>query len=46
MEICLIKKQQTIFPLKKNLIFIAGHYKGIDERVREELVTKEISIGD
>jgi tRNA (guanine37-N1)-methyltransferase len=29
-----------------NLIFICGHYKGIDERVREKYVTKEISIGD
>lgn len=32
--------------LKKNLIVLCGHYKGIDERVREALVTKEISIGD
>jgi len=32
--------------LKNNLIMICGHYKGIDERVREHLVTKEISIGD
>lgn len=32
--------------LKKNLILLCGHYKGIDERVRETLVTKEISIGD
>ncbi len=32
--------------LKKNLILICGHYKGIDERVREALVTREISIGD
>tara|TARA_B100000945_G_scaffold107337_1_gene85055 strand:- start:139 stop:816 length:678 start_codon:yes stop_codon:yes gene_type:complete len=30
----------------KNLIFISGHYKGIDQRVRDELVTDEISIGD
>jgi tRNA (guanine37-N1)-methyltransferase len=29
-----------------NLIFICGHYEGIDERVREHLVTDEISIGD
>jgi tRNA (guanine37-N1)-methyltransferase len=29
-----------------NLILICGHYKGIDERVREKYVTKEISIGD
>ncbi|MFQ3597843.1 MAG: tRNA (guanosine(37)-N1)-methyltransferase TrmD [Chloroherpetonaceae bacterium] len=32
--------------LKKNLIFLCGHYKGVDERVRETLITKEISIGD
>ena len=32
--------------LKQNLIFLAGHYKGIDERVREHLITKEISIGN
>ena len=32
--------------LKKNLIILCGHYKGIDERVREHLITREISIGD
>ncbi len=32
--------------LKENLIFICGHYKGVDERIRESLVTREISIGD
>lgn len=32
--------------LKSNLIMLCGHYKGIDERVREHLVTMEISIGD
>lgn len=30
----------------KNLIILAGHYKGIDHRIREHLITKEISIGD
>lgn len=34
------------FSLKQNLLLIAGHYKGIDERVREHWVTREISIGD
>ncbi len=29
-----------------NIIIICGHYKGIDERIREHIVTKEISIGD
>ena len=32
--------------IKSHLIFICGRYKGIDERVREKIVTKEISIGD
>jgi len=32
--------------LKSNLILLAGHYKGVDERVREHFVTREISIGD
>ena len=32
--------------LSKNLIFLCGHYKGIDQRVRELHVTKEVSIGD
>ena len=32
--------------LKENLIFICGHYKGIDERIRQHFVTLEISIGD
>jgi tRNA (guanine37-N1)-methyltransferase len=32
--------------LKQNLILICGHYKGIDERIREKYVTLEISIGD
>lgn len=32
--------------LKNNLLFLCGHYKGIDNRVRESLVTREISIGD
>lgn len=32
--------------LKENLLMICGHYKGIDERIREHFVTKEISIGD
>jgi tRNA (guanine37-N1)-methyltransferase len=32
--------------LKKNLILLCGHYKGVDERVREHLITREMSIGD
>lgn len=32
--------------LKGNLILLCGHYKGVDERVRQHLVTREVSIGD
>ena len=32
--------------LKENLIILCGHYKGIDLRIREHLVTREISVGD
>jgi len=32
--------------LKKNLILLCGHYKGVDQRVRDLFITKEISIGD
>lgn len=32
--------------IKKNIIILCGHYKGIDHRVRENLITREISIGD
>ncbi len=32
--------------LKKNIMILCGHYKGVDQRVRDELVTREISIGD
>ena len=40
------QKMANSFSLKNNLLLICGHYKGIDERVREHFVTKEISIGD
>jgi len=40
------QKMANEYSLKKNLILICGHYKGIDERVVSKLVTKEISIGD
>jgi tRNA (guanine37-N1)-methyltransferase len=32
--------------LKENILIICGHYKGIDQRIRENFVTKEISVGD
>ena len=34
------------FSLFSNLIILCGHYKGIDQRIRDNLITKEISIGD
>lgn len=40
------QKIANTLSLKKNLIFLCGHYKGIDHRVRELHITKEISIGD
>ncbi len=32
--------------LRENLIILCGHYKGIDQRIREHLITREISVGD
>ncbi|MCW8980625.1 MULTISPECIES: tRNA (guanosine(37)-N1)-methyltransferase TrmD [Altibacter] len=32
--------------LKKNIIILCGHYKGVDQRVRDHFITREISIGD
>lgn len=40
------QKIANTLSIQKNLIFLCGHYKGIDQRVRELHVTKEISIGD
>lgn len=40
------QKTANRLSLKGNLLLICGHYKGIDERVREHFVTMEISIGD
>jgi tRNA (guanine37-N1)-methyltransferase len=34
------------FSMKNNLLLICGHYKGIDQRVRDHFITREISIGD
>ena len=42
----LTQKLANELSLKENLIILAGHYKGIDQRIRDQLVTKEISIGD
>ena len=40
------QKISNRFSTKKNLVVICGHYKGVDQRVRDHLVTTEISIGD
>ena len=32
--------------LKENIIILCGHYKGVDQRVRDHLITKEITVGD
>jgi tRNA (guanine37-N1)-methyltransferase len=40
------QKTANTLSLRENIIIICGHYKGIDERIREHFVTKEISIGD
>ena len=40
------QKMANHLSLKNNLLLICGHYKGIDQRVREHFITKEISIGD
>jgi tRNA (guanine37-N1)-methyltransferase len=40
------QKMANQLSLKKNLLFICGHYKGIDQRFRDHFVTQEISIGD
>jgi tRNA (guanine37-N1)-methyltransferase len=44
--VLLEQKTANHLSLKQNLLIICGHYKGIDERVREKYITKEISIGD
>lgn len=40
------QKEANKLSLKNNIIILCGHYKGVDHRVREHLITKEISIGD
>ena len=40
------QKTANQLSLRENLLLICGHYKGIDERIREHYITKEISIGD
>jgi tRNA (guanine37-N1)-methyltransferase len=40
------QKIANTISLKENILLICGHYKGIDERIRQQFVTKEFSIGD
>jgi tRNA (guanine37-N1)-methyltransferase len=40
------QKMANGLSLKENLLIICGHYKGIDQRIRDHYITKEISIGD
>ena len=40
------QKKSNYLSTKKNLILLCGHYKGVDHRVRDHLITKEISIGN
>ncbi len=40
------QKTANTLSMKLNMIIICGHYKGIDDRIREHFVTREISIGD
>lgn len=40
------QKMANKFSLQHNLMMICGHYKGIDQRVRDHFITKEVSIGD
>lgn len=40
------QKDCNTLSLKKNIIILCGHYKGVDERLREHVITREISIGD
>lgn len=42
----LTQKLANHLSTKKNLLILCGHYKGVDHRVRENLVSREISIGD
>ena len=44
--VTLNQKTSNSLSLKENLIILCGHYKGVDQRVREHFITKEISIGD
>jgi tRNA (guanine37-N1)-methyltransferase len=40
------QKMANRLSMKKNILILAGHYKGVDQRIRDNLITMEISIGD
>lgn len=40
------QKEANTLSLKQNILILCGHYKGVDQRVRDELITKEFTIGD
>ncbi|MEQ9264126.1 MAG: tRNA (guanosine(37)-N1)-methyltransferase TrmD [Balneolaceae bacterium] len=40
------QKEANTLSLKQNILILCGHYKGVDQRVRDELITKEYTIGD
>ena len=40
------QKEANMLSLKENIIILCGHYKGVDQRVRDHLITKEYTIGD
>ncbi len=40
------QKTANAISLKENIIILCGHYKGVDQRVRDHFITKEVSIGD
>lgn len=42
----LTQKTANSLSLQENIIILCGHYKGVDQRVRDHFITKEISIGD
>ena len=40
------QQMANVLSLKENIMILCGHYKGIDQRIRDNLITREISIGD
>lgn len=40
------QKEANSLSLKENLIILCGHYKGVDQRIRDKFITREISVGD